>query len=847
MPEQYKIQSGDTLTKIAKQYGTTVDALAKTNNISNPDLIYAGNSLTIPGAEAPQSPTGNAIEKKADVGVITSKDAISEINDSKSFIDQKYPNQQSAQVQQQPAQPTTQPTAQPDTGVEKKAYFTNQIGQELELTEKQLNDPKNKDFLEKNGYIMAKSDFPVDGDFGVSATQQEYNQINDQIESIARDFLSYNVDQDPDFAAQAQMIRAQFDKMREEMKKINYQRERSYQTLGLRSGATQYGGEIQTGLEGEEIKQGNERIAEISRQEAQAISAARAAFESGKYEKFSKTVGTLKDLREQKAEELAGFNKALVDFNNRIQQEKESLIQQEKFQMDKQKFQLDIKESLRKEQQSIATNIAPVLISLDENFDVQEASSEQVKQIADQYGIDPVFLYGEMQKQAKELRAESRVERGSFFDRQKFAYQQAQDAVQQAITERKLSMEEEIFGYTLDIKRAEAQLKQKEVEDSLKEAFSDNSGNISIDAVNNALGNLKMTKDQKDIVNAQVQRQLVQGDYLGVKETLITAARNSASATQADASIGRAQAIDALNTIQKGLDDLSKEGVATGAIKGNYEANLNKLGKGDPKIADITSKITLAIQTYRKAVSGAAFTESEGKEYGKVFPSTGKGKELNDALIESLKNTFESSEESFLKTQLGPRTWDVIKDIGNTTSTYQPISSFEDLYARGNQDLIDLFNQYDNDPNFNGLSTEDIIDAVNQTMGFKGETGGLFTTMVENKYPDNSVGGQCGTWAHKIVNFPYIGDLKDEKFASVRKYGILKDKWIKEGPKVGDVIITGESSKWGHVAIVNQVLPNGKIKLSESNFNGDERVQHDRIIDVNAPIIYGAIRGTYKV
>lgn len=44
----YTIQPGDTLTKIASRTGTTVDALAKANNIANPNLIFAGQNLTIP-------------------------------------------------------------------------------------------------------------------------------------------------------------------------------------------------------------------------------------------------------------------------------------------------------------------------------------------------------------------------------------------------------------------------------------------------------------------------------------------------------------------------------------------------------------------------------------------------------------------------------------------------------------------------------------------------------------------------------------------------------------------------------------------------------------------------------
>src|SRR3954468_4729251 len=44
----YTIRSGDTLGSIASRYHTTVSALARANNIANPNVIYAGRTLQIP-------------------------------------------------------------------------------------------------------------------------------------------------------------------------------------------------------------------------------------------------------------------------------------------------------------------------------------------------------------------------------------------------------------------------------------------------------------------------------------------------------------------------------------------------------------------------------------------------------------------------------------------------------------------------------------------------------------------------------------------------------------------------------------------------------------------------------
>jgi LysM repeat protein len=55
-PRIHIVQPGENLFRIALHYGMTYTALAAANGIINPDLIYAGQRLIIPG-EAPAKPT----------------------------------------------------------------------------------------------------------------------------------------------------------------------------------------------------------------------------------------------------------------------------------------------------------------------------------------------------------------------------------------------------------------------------------------------------------------------------------------------------------------------------------------------------------------------------------------------------------------------------------------------------------------------------------------------------------------------------------------------------------------------------------------------------------------------
>jgi LysM repeat protein len=53
----YVVQRGDTLNVIAVRFGTTVNTLVSLNRLSNPNFIYVGQRLQVPGQGTPTQPT----------------------------------------------------------------------------------------------------------------------------------------------------------------------------------------------------------------------------------------------------------------------------------------------------------------------------------------------------------------------------------------------------------------------------------------------------------------------------------------------------------------------------------------------------------------------------------------------------------------------------------------------------------------------------------------------------------------------------------------------------------------------------------------------------------------------
>ena len=87
--DSYTVKSGDTLSAIAKEKNTTVDAIAKKNKISNVNLITVGQVLEIEDEKATTNTTEQATTTKATTTVSASDGLSAEDAAAKEWIAQK--------------------------------------------------------------------------------------------------------------------------------------------------------------------------------------------------------------------------------------------------------------------------------------------------------------------------------------------------------------------------------------------------------------------------------------------------------------------------------------------------------------------------------------------------------------------------------------------------------------------------------------------------------------------------------------------------------------------------------------------------------------------------------------
>lgn len=594
-------------------------------NITEEDAIkYQGGVAGDPykGLRASGYSDKPASVSKAQVSMIDTGSAISQINKQRSFLDQTYPN-----LPPLPAQTNQTTTPAKPTSQAGKALFTNQNGQEISFTQDQLKDRNNQRFLQDNGYVMAQSDFAVDKNLTTSGIQNDINDLNGQIEDLTKSMMNLNLDADPEFLAISQSIKNQFAEARNQIEQTNRQRERALTTLGNRYGTTRFGNQVQAGIETEEIKQGAQRVADINAKEAEALVTARQAFKSGKWENFSRVVNSLKDLREEKNTELTAYNQSIANLNKKLQEEEKTIQQQ-------------ITQASR--DSAIAglvgqgiTDAATALdlLNFDENgrqigdFTLDEVSKAMNLAYNKETlsGLNPDFRTYEYlrQNQPAELQAMGVT---SFQGYLKAVNNAQNDFVGDLMNKYPDAgiLPEDSFA------AAQAKLPNSKIYKQQTRLSSGGSGSggggggggsrntfaSDLDAIiGNTIATIP-TKFGQEQFQAQISRARNDADKISTVASVVL--KNQPAEVKRDYS-NQAVAIKNIDKAIALLDEKTKTGVINNAAQ--YTFNL--LGKDfDPNLTAINQYIISAIQPYRNSITGAAWGDQEDAEYQQLFGST---------------------------------------------------------------------------------------------------------------------------------------------------------------------------------------------------------------------------------
>jgi hypothetical protein len=156
------------------------------------------------------------------------------------------------------------------------------------------------------------------------------------------------------------------------------------------------------------------------------------------------------------------------------------------------------------------------------------------------------------------------------------------------------------------------------------------------------------------------------GDVEGAKDILKKAARDSAPAANQSIIIEKERAKKFINEIKTELQVLESSGIDTNIFSGSAEQIAKKVGTvKDVRLRKVATKIAAAIQSYRRGMSGAAFSALESKEYKDVFPSIDRTNAFNMASIQALDEVFTGDLDNFYEMQMGSNNYNKLFKSSN--------------------------------------------------------------------------------------------------------------------------------------------------------------------------------------
>ncbi len=147
---------------------------------------------------------------------------------------------------------------------------------------------------------------------------------------------------------------------------------------------------------------------------------------------------------------------------------------------------------------------------------------------------------------------------------------------------------------------------------------------------------------------------LARGDERELTSFLRQAALEGAPVEQRRTLEARMDGIKILEEVLADLQALKKSGVSTNVLTGTLESLANAVGATSiPRLAAIVTRIRENQIIYRQAISGAAFSKEESRDYEEIMPSFMNTFELNETRIKALLNSWGTREQNFWNRKLG--------------------------------------------------------------------------------------------------------------------------------------------------------------------------------------------------
>ena len=158
-----------------------------------------------------------------------------------------------------------------------------------------------------------------------------------------------------------------------------------------------------------------------------------------------------------------------------------------------------------------------------------------------------------------------------------------------------------------------------------------------------------------------IDDELSKGKTGKVKDLLRKSSRDTAGVEERRAIMGKERTVEFLDEIQGDLDTLTSNGVGTNIFRGTIEDINKSVGRvGNKELRKVATKIAVAIQTYRRSMSGVAFSVPESAEYKTMFPSISRTGNFNEANIQALSEVISGDLRRFYALSMGEENYNLI-------------------------------------------------------------------------------------------------------------------------------------------------------------------------------------------